>query len=241
MADKKTFILYKSWAPAIKKMSDEQAGQLLKAMYSFQLGDEDAEPEDFTAQILFSIIREKMQEDTNAYKDTCTKRSENVRKRWNTNVSSEIQTDTKNTSVSSCIKKNTNVHDTESDSESDSESVSESEGIPPIAPRGEVNAVHSMTKDELCQMDVPPGLTEPLSKWIANRDAKNQPLTVGELQSLVSIVKTNANKYGAQAVSDLIGEAMANGYKGIPWDRLERRARDKPQKSALERLMEIEV
>lgn len=55
------------------------------------------------------------------------------------------------------------------------------------------------------------------------------------------MVKSKTGKYGARAISDLIAEAMANGYKGVPWDRLERRARDKPEKSALDKLMEIEV
>jgi hypothetical protein len=56
---------------------------------------------------------------------------------------------------------------------------------------------------------------------------------------MVSMVKANTVKYGAQAVSDLITENMGNGYKGILWDRLERKSRDKPRKSVAEQFMEI--
>ena len=88
---------------------------------------------------------------------------------------------------------------------------------------------------------VPPALCEQVSEWVSNRDAKGETLTQGEFKSFVSMVNAKATQYGAKAVSDLIGEAMSNGYKGVPWDRLERRARDKPANTFLQDLMEAEV
>ncbi len=55
------------------------------------------------------------------------------------------------------------------------------------------------------------------------------------------MVKTSATKYGAKAVSDLIEQSMASGYKGITWNKLEQKARDAPRKSVAQQFMEIEL
>ena len=114
-------------------------------------------------------------------------------------------------------------------------------GIPPISPRRSVNAVPEASQEDLMAVGVPPALCEQVSEWVSNRDAKGETLTQGEFKSFVSMVNAKATQYGAKAVSDLIGEAMSNGYKGVPWDRLERRARDKPANTFLQDLMEAEV
>ena len=88
-------------------------------------------------------------------------------------------------------------------------------------------------------LGVEPALSKPVASWIRNRAAKGQALTEEELKSLVSKVKDSTVKYGAKAVSDLIEENMASGYKGITWNKLEQRTRDAPQKSVAQQFMEI--
>ncbi len=115
------------------------------------------------------------------------------------------------------------------------------EGNPPIAPRS-INAVPRASEEDLASVGVPPALTEQVSQWIANKDARRETLTENEFKSFVSTVNANAARYGVKAVSDLIKDTMSNGYKGIPWDRLERRARDKPTANTfLQDLMEVET
>lgn len=121
------------------------------------------------------------------------------------------------------------------------EELKSKEGVPPISPRRSVNAVPEASQEDLMAVGVPPALCEQVSEWVSNRDAKGETLTQGEFKSFVSMVNAKATQYGAKAVSDLIGEAMSNGYKGVPWDRLERRARDKPANTFLQDLMEAEV
>ena len=121
------------------------------------------------------------------------------------------------------------------------EELKSKEGAPPISPRRSVNAVPEASQEDLMAVGVPPALCEQVSEWVSNRDAKGETLTQGEFKSFVSMVNTKAAQYGAKAVSDVIGEAMSNGYKGVPWDRLERRARDKPANTFLQDLMEAEV
>ena len=93
MASKKSFVMYQSWASAIEKMSDAQAGQLLKAIYALQ-DDPDATPDDPSLAFVFEIIKEKMVEDAEAYEEACRAKSEAGKKgneaRWGKKASQKV-------------------------------------------------------------------------------------------------------------------------------------------------------
>ena len=82
---KKSFVMYGSWSSAIEKMSNEQAGQLLKAIYALQ-DDENAEPEDPSVSFVFEIIKDKLFEDAREWEKAKQRRSESgkkgMEKRW---------------------------------------------------------------------------------------------------------------------------------------------------------------
>lgn len=82
---KKSFVMYGSWSSAIEKMSNEQAGQLLKAIYALQ-DDENAEPEDPSVSFVFEIIKDKLFEDKKEWEKAKQRRSESgkkgMEKRW---------------------------------------------------------------------------------------------------------------------------------------------------------------
>lgn len=63
---KDSYVMYKNWSKGIQKLTDEQAGQLLKAICHLQDGEE-AEPEDIAAAALYEIFKAKMIEDAEAY------------------------------------------------------------------------------------------------------------------------------------------------------------------------------
>lgn len=73
---KDSYVMYKNWSNGIQKLTDEQAGQLIKAICSFQNG-EDTEPEDIAASALFEIFKIKMIEDAEAYKAKVEKLTSN--------------------------------------------------------------------------------------------------------------------------------------------------------------------
>lgn len=75
-----SFILYTSWGAMIEKMSAEQAGQIMKACYALERGEE-YEITDDVASIVFATFKEAMDKDREAYEEKCRKNSENVRKR----------------------------------------------------------------------------------------------------------------------------------------------------------------
>lgn len=124
MADKKSFVMYRSWGAAVAKMSDEQAGKLIKAIYSLQENPETA-TDDPAIEFVFEIIKEKMIEDTEAYEATCRRRSEAGKKgnesRWNgSNTEENSKCDKDIANVANAInasQKVANVADTESDTD----------------------------------------------------------------------------------------------------------------------------
>ena len=75
MSDKKSFVMYESWGAAIEKMSNEQAGELIKAIYAYQK-DPDAVPEDPALAFVFELIKQQLDADSQRYKDACAARSE---------------------------------------------------------------------------------------------------------------------------------------------------------------------
>lgn len=75
MADKKSFVMYKNWKAAVDRLSNEQKGMLLAAIFDYQAGEE-TEIEDVAVAVFFEIIKQQFTEDEEKYEETVRKRSE---------------------------------------------------------------------------------------------------------------------------------------------------------------------
>ena len=76
---KNSFIMYQLWGAAIKHMTDAQAGALLKAIYLYQETG-NTEISDPAISLVFDIVRQKMDEDSEKYDQVCSVRSANGKK-----------------------------------------------------------------------------------------------------------------------------------------------------------------
>ncbi|WMI81912.1 phage replication initiation protein [Anaerotignum sp. MB30-C6] len=65
-----------------------------------------------------------------------------------------------------------------------------------------------------------PSLEEKVLEWFSYKKERRESYKETGLKSLCTQIKNKANKYGEQVVIDLITECMANGWKGIIWDKL---------------------
>lgn len=70
---------------------------------------------------------------------------------------------------------------------------------------------------------VSPKLQAAFDDWLAYKRERREPYKPMGLKALETQVLNNAKTYGDQAVADLIRECMANGWRGIIWDRLRER------------------
>lgn len=93
---------------------------------------------------------------------------------------------------------------------------------PPLAPQPPANP----PKKEVCRTPAPdlsglsPALRGAVESWIRYKNEKNQAYKPEGLRALVSEIRHNAEKYGDQAVVDLISKCMSSNWQGIIFDRL---------------------
>lgn len=101
---------------------------------------------------------------------------------------------------------------------------------PPPAPQPPANPpkkeVRRTTAPDLSGLS--PALRGAAESWIRYKTEKNQAYKPEGLRALVSEIRHNAEKYGDQAVVDLISKCMSSNWQGIIFDRL---AKSPPPKS----------
>ena len=68
-----------------------------------------------------------------------------------------------------------------------------------------------------------PELTAAFNDWLEYKREKREAYKPKGLQSLITQIEKQAGVYGESAVAGLIVESMSNGWKGIIWDRLEKK------------------
>lgn len=113
---KETFILYTSYKDAIMVLSDEQAGRLLKAIFEYATTGIKQEIDDTAVKFAYMLIVSQIESSNKQYQKKCERLRANIQKRWNTNVSNDVQDDTEvsdqiqsHTKEYKSIQKNTDV------------------------------------------------------------------------------------------------------------------------------------
>lgn len=106
---KNSFILYTEQKAVIDKLTDEQAGRLIKAIYAHETG------EDYNLDAILDLVitpfLTSLERNTEKYQKRVDANKKNVCKRWNTNGTNGIPNDTNDT----------NGNDSDSDNDSDNE------------------------------------------------------------------------------------------------------------------------
>ena len=70
---------------------------------------------------------------------------------------------------------------------------------------------------------IPEVLAEKMGEWITYKMERKEPYKEQGMKSLLRQIENNQLQYGEKAVCDLIDESMANGWKGIIFDRLKQK------------------
>ncbi len=120
MSDKKSFVMYESWGTAIEKMSNEQAGELIKAIYAYQK-DPDAAPKDPALAFVFELIKQQLDADSQRYKEACAARSEAGKKggRPKANASDKKQMFSEESKKSKCFSEKAKKADNDNEYDND--------------------------------------------------------------------------------------------------------------------------
>lgn len=159
MAEKKSFVLYNNWGEFVMKMTDEEAGQLLKAIFSLEMTGEDKEPEDRVAAMIYGGIKGKLIGDIEEYAKTCSKRSEasakavEARRKKERNVNESLSNHNESLTNRNQVVGDTDTEtDTENDTENDTET--EKDKKRSMKPSSKVSAQSDLSDPSVPQADV---------------------------------------------------------------------------------------
>lgn len=121
----KSFVMYDSWMDMVEDMTEEEAGQLLKAIYAYRK-DRDYKPSDRAIRPAFNILKQRFEEDDQAYQEKIEKRAEAGKKGGRPKAKETKRKQTKAKKANAFFEKQKNP-ESEFESESVTESVNEFE------------------------------------------------------------------------------------------------------------------
>ena len=213
------FCCYHSYLEVMEQLNDAEKGRLFTACLQYSKTGEVPQLSG-NERFVFPTFKAQIDRDNAKYQEKCRKQSENIKKRWNTSEYQSIPTDT---TVYHRIPPYTNDTKTK-EKEKEKEKTKTKENTPPCVPpsRGEPGK----QEDGLSCLREP--LRGKLQVWLDYKRERRESDKPTGLSALVSKVSVSAEKYGNQAVMDLIDQAMSCGYKGIPFDRLAQNAQKNP-------------
>lgn len=90
--------------------------------------------------------------------------------------------------------------------------------------KGKKETTHDLLLRLIPEYIIPDSLQTKMVEWIAYKTERKETYKEVGMKSLLRQIENNQLMYGEKAVSDLIDDSMANGWKGIIFDRLKQKA-----------------
>lgn len=133
-----SFILYTSYYAIIEGLTDQQLGQLTRALFIYARDGEQIQLEP-VVRMAFSFIKDNIDRNSEKYQKKCERNRENIRKRWQKKNTKDT-TETSDTNVYDGIPTNTNVYeeksripyDNDNDNDNDNEGKVSNDTMNPI-------------------------------------------------------------------------------------------------------------
>ena len=132
MAEHNSFLVYKDNIALVENCTDEQAGQLFKALFAFACYGEELDTDDRMLKGFYSVFRNSIVRDDAKYQERCRKNQENGSKGGRPKKQNEPIVSKRNQSVSIGYEENQSQAkkaDSDIGSVSDSDSVLDSESV----------------------------------------------------------------------------------------------------------------
>ena len=225
MTEKKSFIMYKNWATLLVGLSEEDVGQIMKAICSKEL-DKEYEIKSQTAQAVFDMMAPQLDEDAAKYQETCEKRKAAIRKRWgndnkctkeknecNTNaVQKGTDVSEEYTSVSKedtrVLEKNTNVIQMYSDTENENENENENDTDTPNGVVYKASAKADARDTRVSRSDVEAVITA----WNDLPDPVPKVAKLSAQSTRAKSLKARISQYGFDEVMRAIGNVRNSPF-----------------------------
>lgn len=186
------FCAYHSYLDSMEELNDTERGRLFTACLIYSKTGEAPQLRG-NERFVFPTLKAQIDRDKATYDSRCKKNSDNIRKRWNTDVYDGEQPCTNDTKTK----------------EKEKEKTKENNNIPPT-PFSKIIASYSFSEPLMAKT----------TAWLKYKSERRESYKEQGLKSLLTQIQKNAAKYGEQAVIDLMEQCMAANWAGIIWDRL---------------------
>ena len=188
------FCAYHSYLDSMEELNDTERGRLFTACLIYSKTGEAPQLRG-NERFVFPTLKAQIDRDKATYDSRCKKNSDNIRKRWNTDVYDGEQPCTNDTKTK--------------EKEKEKEKTKENNNIPPT-PFSQIIASYSFSESLMAKT----------TAWLKYKSERRESYKEQGLKSLLTQIQKNAAKYGEQAVIDLMEQCMAANWAGIIWDRL---------------------
>lgn len=188
------FCAYHSYLDSMEELNDTERGRLFTACLIYSKTGEAPQLRG-NERFVFPTLKAQIDRDKATYDSRCKKNSDNIRKRWNTDVYDGEQPCTNDTKTK--------------EKEKEKEKTKENNNIPPT-PFSKIIASYSFSEPLMAKT----------TAWLKYKSERRESYKEQGLKSLLTQIQKNAAKYGEQAVIDLMEQCMAANWAGIIWDRL---------------------
>jgi hypothetical protein len=202
MKESKSFILHKDSLDILNELTDEQAGQLFKAIWLYQNGEQiELSP---LLRIAFTPFKNQFGRDVAAYQERCQKNSDNAKKRWEKNATvcdriGAVAKDAYSDSDSKKDSKSKNKKDSKSNIDAFAPNDASLHCVNSVYPNCDVNSLVDNFKDQARNRakpfkDLQSGFRNYVNKgWVKPVSKTNTELSYSEITQRLKQERENIN------------------------------------------------
>ncbi|MBR4555268.1 MAG: hypothetical protein IKO27_06700 [Ruminococcus sp.] len=225
--DNKSFLIYKDWKTAVDLLSNEQAGELFKALFAFAVNGESTQTNDAAFDALLNIMFQQIERDGEKFEAVCQKRSENGKKGGRPKKQTDNNKSKKSKRFFEKAKKADTETDTDIDTDIESVSATPKKSAPVRHKYGEYkNVLLSDEEADKLRADLPNGqferYIESLSGHIASKGASYK----SHYATIRNWYKRDQEKSAAPPQSKLQTGRYDNSNASYDLDEWEKYAKD---------------
>ena len=195
---KDSFILYLEQKQIFEMLTDEEAGQLIKAIFEYEDTGQTVTL-DRSLQIAFLPIKNVLDRNKEKYEKVVERNKKNIEKRWN-------KEDTKNTNGKNCIP--TNTKNTDNDNEHDNDNDNEHDND-----KKEKNKKRKTFDDVFSENHFSNDLENTIKDFIDMRKTIKKPMTTKALELLIRNLKKLTNLEDEQIA--ILNQSIEHGWQTV--------------------------
>jgi hypothetical protein len=199
---KDSFILYLEQKQIFEMLTDEEAGQLIKAIFEYEDTGQTVTL-DRSLQIAFLPIKNVLDRNKEKYEKVVERNKKNIEKRWN-------KEDTKNTTGKNGIPKNTKNTDNDNEHDNDNDNDNEHDND---NDKKEKNKKRKTFDDVFSENHFSNDLENTIKDFIDMRKTIKKPMTTKALELLIRNLKKLTNLEDEQIA--ILNQSIEHGWQTV--------------------------